>query len=287
MNEVMNFPSIESADDAQPEWWEEDSANATLTEVDVAGESITETYERALKVVTTASNAYGYQQYTYADQPRLKSGRQASVSVAVWCVGGATARIRLQASGGSLGASSSATAAAWTILTVEDKTLSGTNVQLRLEVESGTAYFVPLGLRIGTTAPTNEMAPRGTRFRWLDASVSVKTLSGLGDEAAWTDIDITANTSNLACIAHCQARMLQSTAGNDYLLHTRRNGASEAASVSNMVARVLGDLSELSVATFKQILDDQQIFEYYLDRNAGAATLDAGNIHLRSWEEWE
>ena len=58
VNEVMNFPSLESADDAQPEWWEEANANATLTEVDVAGEGITETYERALKVVVAGANSY-------------------------------------------------------------------------------------------------------------------------------------------------------------------------------------------------------------------------------------
>ena len=96
-NEVYNFPSLELANDTQPEWWEESAGTATLTEVDVAGESITEDWERCLKLVTTA-DVYAYTRYTYADEKRLKSGRTVSCAVAVWAVGGATARVRIQSS---------------------------------------------------------------------------------------------------------------------------------------------------------------------------------------------
>jgi hypothetical protein len=100
-NEFRNFPSLEKADAAQPEWWEEEDGNATLTEEDTAGESITETWERCLKLVTTGDK-YAYQRFTYADEPRLKSGRTVSVRVAVWAVSGVTARVRLTSSAGQL-----------------------------------------------------------------------------------------------------------------------------------------------------------------------------------------
>lgn len=278
-NEVRNFPSMEGADAAQPEWWEESGAGATLTEEDVAGELITETWERALKLVTTGDD-YAYQRYTYADEPRLKVGRVVSARVAVWAVGGATARVRIASSIGSLGVEAT-TDAEWEILTVEAIVLDGTYVELRLEVNTGTAYFVPLAFGIGQAAP-HDLAPRGLRFRWQDA-VSVKTLTGLGDEATWTDIDVTAATSPLAAIAVGTSLVSEPTDG--YALYFRRNGSAQG--TTNLTARgkadaaMTGDYNEWTM-----LLDDQQVFEYFLDRYSGAGTLDVGTIAVCAWWEW-
>lgn len=280
-NEVMNFPSIEAADGAQPEWWEESAGTATLTEEDVAGESLTETWERCLKVVTTA-DVYAYQRYTYADQPRLKSGGTVSCRVAVWAVSGATARVRLQSSVGSLGVATT-TAAAWTILTVEGKVLDGTTVDLRLEVSTGTAYFVPLAFGVGDAAPS-ELGPRGLRYVHKPAH-AVQT-SGVADPAAWTDADLTSVTSPLAAIASVYLNCLKDNASG-WDISARRNGTSTTENTGETVVLALSNVSGLfrGISDFPMQLDDGQIMEYYIDRWIGADTFEF-ELGVRGWWEW-
>lgn len=281
VNEIINFPSMEGADGAQPEWWEEADGNATLTEEDVAGESITETWERALKVVVASANSYAYQRYTYADQPRLKSGRVVSAIVAVWSVSSVNARVRLQSSVGSLGVSSTTTTAGWTILTVEGVTLDGTYVDLRLEVDVGTAYFVPLGLNIGARAVP--LPPRPLVFR-ARTGTSLVSLTGAADPDTWTDIDCTTATSPLACIALCNGRLNEAT--STYVLGARRNGSSEALDTDINAVVIVDSNSTRGHNQFTIILDDQQIFEYILNRSSGVSDLDFGAISLLGWWEW-
>ena len=52
-----NFPSMELADAALPEWTEE--SNATVTEEGATGESIVQKHERVVKVITTATGGFG------------------------------------------------------------------------------------------------------------------------------------------------------------------------------------------------------------------------------------
>ena len=286
-NEVMNFPSIESADDTQPWWWSEADANATLTEVDIAGEAITETYERGLKVVVATANSYAYQRYTYADQQRVKSGRKLSAIFAVWSVSSVNARIRLITSASTTVVSSTTSTAGWTILTAENLTLDGTYVDIRLEVDVGTAYFVPLGINIGSRA--FPLPPRGTQLRSATTTV-VKYLTGLGDEVTWTDVDCTSASSPLAVSVLLMCRMFDSTAGYDWILAVRINGSSEAFGASTNAVLRVGNTSNLASTAYNSFefpVDDQQIFEYYLDRNAGTPnTLPAGAISLRGYREW-
>lgn len=284
VNEFMNWPATEQADGLQPEWWEEQDGNATLTDVDVAGESITETWERCLKLVTTATDKYAYQRFTYADQPRIKSGKTVSLRVAVWSVSGAAARVNLTSSVGELGVSADTTAAAWTVLTVDGEVLDGTYVDVRFEVDNGTAYFVPLAFGIGATT-TAELPPRGLRFRWRD-SVIVKDLTGLGDEDTWTDIDCTSSTSNLAVIAVCSGIMFDNDSTDSYALNIRRNGSSDTKGNETERLRVLAEESNQVETEMTVLLDDGQIFEYLFDRTSGTGTLDFGGIWLNAWWEW-
>lgn len=281
VNEVMNWPSLEQANDTLPEWWEVGS-NATMTEVDVAGESITETYARCLKVVSAADGSYGYQRYTYSVQPRIKSGRKLSAIFAVWSVGGKAARIRLTSSVGNLGVSADFTAAGWTILKVENITLDGTYVDIRLEVDTGTAYFVPLGICIGPKAWP--LRSRGLMLQWVDGSTSVKSLNGLGDENTWTDIDITSATNALAVIANCVARISTPNA-SQWDLRVRRNGASTTDDF--VISTTITAYAETQTNDFQILLDDQQIFEYLLDRVSGSNALTSGRIVVRSFYKWE
>lgn len=288
VNEVMNFPSIEVANDTQPDWWTEADANATLTEVDVAGEGITETYARAHKLVVASANSYHYQRYTYADQQRIKSGRKLSAIFAVWSVGSVSARIRLITSAATTIVSSTTTTAGWTVLTAENITLDGTYVDIRCEVDVGTAYFVPLGINIGARAVP--LPPRPQVFKALETTVMVKDLTGIGDEVTWTDVDCTASTSALAISVVIMCRMFESDAGDDFILAVRRNGSAEAFGAStNGVLRVIGGTGAnvlTAYNTFEFPVDSGQIFEYYLDRNAGTGTLAAGAISVRAYREW-
>jgi hypothetical protein len=280
VNEVMNFPSMESADGAQPEWWEE-GTDATLTEEDVAGESLTETYGRCLKVVTTADNAYGYQRYTYADQPRTKAGRKLSAIFAVWSVSSAAARIRLQSSVGSLAVSSDATAAAWTVLTVEDVTLDGTYVDIRCEVDTGTAYFVPLGVNIGEKAVA--LRPRGLAYR-ENAAADTPIEQGVSLAAhGYADLDCTAQTSPLACRLDMLCHMFDSV--DFWRWDVRRNGDTRDIN-SQMRGRVISD-SENHQNHFTVLCDDTQTIETALTLISGSGTLQDGSLNIVGWWEWE
>jgi len=282
INEIQNFPAIEPADGAQPEWWEESAGTATLTEEDVAGEGITETYLRALKLVTTA-DVYAYQRYTYATEKRLKSGRVISCTVAVWSVGETTAAIEVATSAG-VKATATTTTAGWTIIRIENITLDGTYLELRLKANNGTAYFVPLGLNIGPKAFA--LRPRGLAYRFVDSPPAIKTLTGLGDEATWTDIDLTASTSALAAIALLTHYLVDAV--DNFDLAYRRNGSSDdAVTNQNRVASIQNDVVERDIGQRTVLLDDQQIFEYYLDRYGGSTILDFGEIYLNGWLEWE
>ncbi len=270
--EVMNFPSRELANATAPDWFTV-SANATLTEVGATAAVSDETYgTRALKVVTTATAAYAAQRLTYADQPRVKSGRKAFMQYAVWSVSAVPARIRLQSSVGSLAVSGDTTAAAWTVLTLPQVTLNGTYTEIRMEVDNGTAYFIPLS-----------PVPRGVNTYHLDTPPTIKTLTGLGDEATWTDIDVTSNTSNLACRLH--ARVAVAEGVSQFRVNVRRNGSSESANNDNEVA-FIDPNTQTMYNDFPIILDSGQIFEYFLDRTSGSSTLDFGEIYATAYDAW-
>jgi hypothetical protein len=283
INEFMNFPSLESADDAQPEWWDESAGTATLTEVDVAGESITESYGRALKVVTTA-DVYAKQRFTYADQPRLKSGQTVSVKVAVWAVGGVTARVRLQTSVGSLGVATS-TAAAWTILTVEAVVLDGTWLEARFEVATGTAYFVPLGLTKGSTGV--ELTPRNLRFRLKPTATELVDLSG-ATQGSWQDGDATALTSNLAAMALLNIRLVADNGGENFALYTRPKGSAQSTDIELLVVQAVTSNNATPSNQIHQILNAGQVFQYFLQvLGSAGAPEGTSTITIAGWWEWE
>ena len=284
-NEVMNHPSLEGADNTLPEWWE-NGANSALTEVDIAGEAgITETWERGLKVATTAVAAYSYQRYTYADQPRIKSGRALSAIFAVWSVGGIAARIRLITSAGTTVVSANTTAAGWTILTAENLILDGTYVDIRMEADSGTAYFVPLGINVGAKAIP--LKPRNLRHRNAGINkASLRSLSGGTGDVGFADRDLSATTSNLAVYAQLRVNMVENGTTDNFFYHARANGSTDSGGLTE-ICNVMNADNNNDKAEWTQWLDDQQIYEEYFQRSAGAGGLDYGDLFLIGWYEWE
>lgn len=278
-NEIRNFPSIERATAAKPEWWA-NGASATLTETTAALAGITATYPRVLKVVTTAIQSFGHQLYTYTDEPRLAAAQPIVARCAVWAVAGASARIVLQTSVGPLTQSIATTVAGWTILDTPAAILNGTTLDLRLQVDTGTAYFVPLGLSVGTTPLA--LPPRQLVPQWADPA-NIVTLTGAVDPNVWTDLDITALTHPLAARAQIKG-VLGETASN-YALYVRRKGSAQAATSLSAIAEVNAattwQYSHLTIP-----LSDSQVFQYLLDRLAGVSALDFGVIDLWGWEQW-
>lgn len=280
-NEVMNHPSLEGADNALPEWWE-NGANSALTEVDIAGEAgITETWERGFKVATTAVAAYSYQRYTYADQPRIKSGRALSAIFAVWSVGGIAARIRLITSAGTTVVSANTTAAGWTILTAQNLTLDGTYVDIRMEADSGTAYFVPLGINVGAKAIP--VKPRGLRYRESAKTATIETLDGANATQNWADLDLTADTGNLAAKLHLFLFLDEEVSFWGY--QARRNGDARTGD-ELLRGRVMASGREQQ-NDFDLICDDAQIIERKLTLIGGSNAINTCQLYLRGWYEWE
>jgi len=279
VNEFRNFPKYEGALSTLPFWWQK-SASATVTDVAVSGESgITETYARSLKVVTTVNGHYAAQRFTYADEPRLKSGRTASMIVAVWSVGSVAARIRLQSSVGSLGVSSDTTTAGWTILSVNGVTLNGTYVEPRFEVDNGTAYFVPLGMNIGPYAIPLPQRKGVDRYK---ENTDYITASAVADPNTWTDADLTTATSPLAFMAEVTFDFIKANASG-WDIYERGKGSSGALRVATT-----GNVNQTvrAISNRMVLLDDSQIMQYNVDRWTGANTGD-WSIHVFGYREWE
>ena len=284
INEVKGYPAMVGIDvdlDAAGQWWDKVGTPTTaVTMVDLAGEAgITETWEYALKTVCDAASEGFYQRFTYADEPRVKAGRMLSAIAAVWVgTAGTTVTMKLVTSAATE-VSATATAQGWTIITAESLTLDGTYVDLQFTTDTAdTFYVVPLGVNLGEKAVP--LKARGLRYRDKSSGATIKTLTGLSDEATWTDIDCTSDASALAVLASCQANLVEAT--DDYILKVGRNGASDGFEV----AHVFSD-AEACYNFFQIILDDANIFEYYLDRVSGAGALGYGVIVLAGWWEWE
>jgi hypothetical protein len=288
INEVMNFPANVGIDidlDAANQWWGKvGTPTAAVFMTDVAGESgITETYEWALETTTDASGEGFYQRYTYADQPRVKAGCKLSAMAAIWVgTAGRTVTMELTTSA-STTVTATATTQGWTICRCENLTLDGTYVDLKFTVDGAdTFYVVPLGCNIGERALT--LPSRNLRF-CNKATVDVVSLTGKGDEATWTDVDCTSNTSNLAALLNLRVYLGEDV--EHFALYMRRNGSSESlGEVTKAGGQVYGD-AEQSWNSFQFLCDDEQIVEYYLDRISGTGTLLSGGIQIESYWEWE
>lgn len=286
VNEFKNFPSLEDADDTQPYWWDEENANITLTEVDVAGESITENYGRALKVVTTGANEYAYQRFTYADEHRLKDGRAVSLLVAVWSVSSAAARVRLrQSSGAALDVSSDVTTAAWNIVALENVTLDGTYVQAEFEVDSGTAYFVPLGFHIGARA--FPLRPRAERFRTVIGTRPLAFAGGGSSPFAFTNADLSSVLPALSTRASLAGWGIEQTSGEGYKYHTRAAGSSQSAGDPTARLTWRGADGSRDISAWIEFTGPSRVLSHSLVQDGGSGSIAQLTVYIDGWWEWE
>ena len=260
------------------------------TAVPVSGEAgLGEKFETAIKCVTDSADEGWSQRYTYADEPRKKLG--AHLSAEIWVAstaGSVDVTVRLVNSDATdTAATLVETDGDWDLYVVEDHTCAGTYVEIVVTKDTTGTFYAggPITVMVGEDVIA--LRPRGLAYCYVDNATSVKTLTGLGDEAAWTDVDVTASSSALAAMAHLVSFIVDDTSGDIFAIHTRRNGSSDSAGANTVKGKVTGAKTNNAATAFNQVLDDVQIFEYFFDREGGAGTLDFGVINLLGYWEWE
>jgi len=280
VNEFKGFPSPVGIDidlDATNQWWDKVGTPSTaVTMVDVAGEAgLTETYEYALKTVTDAAAEGLAQTWTYAEEPRAKAGRTLSVICAIWSVSALSVTAKLVNSDASETAASAVTAAAWTIVKIENHTLAGTSCQFQVTAAAGTFYVVPLGACIGPAAVP--LGPRPLRYVQTNALV---VDNGDPADTNWVDVDLTAVTSPLACMAQIfSLNWAANTTLRD--IYVRCNGSSSAQGASTQISQGSSGLIRYS-RSLVIALDDGQIYEYSASHADAAAVMQC----LFGYWEW-
>lgn len=286
-NLVKNYPSLEGADGAQPEWWEEEDANVTLTEEDTTGETIPQKHERVLKVVNGVSGGgkYIYQRYVFADEPTLDD----SVSVVsagcwVYTPSAGTVTLELYDVGGaaSLGTATTTTTSSWVWLEVLNKTLGTTSLDIRIKhsADSATLYVAMPTLNVGATVrPWKE---RGLRYV-LEFGGTVLNINPA--TTAWTSLDLTASTSPLT-VAVSLSIMIRTTSTGLYIAYIRPGGSAQGQTYDAAVLRegsgnVVGQYPGQLTSFF--LCDDGQVIEHSVN-TTGVLNLTLG---LRGRWDWK
>lgn len=293
-NEVKAWPPIvqigAGLDLVTQAQWFADVASPTTkaTAVPSSGEAgLDAKFLQVIKCVTDAVNEGWKQRYTYADEPRVKSG--AHVSALVWVAttaGGTGITAKLVNSDASETAGTSvATDGDWTLLCVEDHTCAGTYVELQVTKDATGTFYAggPITVMVGADAIA--LPPRRLRQVHPAQSAAVKVLTALADEATWTDIDLTSTTSALAATAQLLLWINEAGSSTRFDFRARRNPSADTNAAPLAITEVA--VNQQNTIVWQQILDDVQVFEYFLDRIAGATTLDFGEVYVISYEEWE
>ena len=277
VNEIKGWPPIVKTGDldALNLWWDKVGTPSTAPSVvAVSGEGITETYEEAIKVVSDGANEGLSQRFTYADEPRIKSGRRLSTLWAIWCVGGVGVTLSLSNQTAEETAATKVTAAAWTIVEVPNHLCAGTYVDIKIISDgAGTIYAVPLGANIGARA--FPLSPRPSRFIDGINSTVVNTVDPAG--SAGIDVDCTASTSNLCHTIEVSGAYYNSNNATKHL-YIRRKGETNWRLI--LINATTGAYYTGSVNC---PVDDGQNITYKTDAGAG----DAEEVYLTIQGYWE
>lgn len=283
-NLVRNSPGQIVTDGAEPQWWD-DVANATITDEDCAGEGIADITERCYKVVTTANDVYGYQTFTFADEDLLDAGQTViSEGIWVWCASGSKASVAIY--GANLGlqeSSQHAGSSAWELLKVENITLDAadTSIEVRLIVDTGTAYFTMPMLNAGPRALP--WRTRSKKYQQITASYGY-TAGPHTETLAWTEYDWTALTDALAVRGDHVSWLRQTAAHLCYFFGRPGYDEATGADVRAGIIRK-DDVTEVTMR-FEVDMDDRQVWDYYTE-NVDGATFTWFQINIVGYWMWE
>jgi len=283
-NLVKNYPSLERADGAQPEWWEE-SGSGTLTEEDATGETIAQKYERVLKFVVSGGGGgadYLYQRFVHADENVLDDS-VTPVSLGCWVYTASAGTITLQAynvgGSASLGTDTTTTTGSWVWLEITNVTIGTTSTDLRISHSANSATFYVAMPTLNVGATVRPWQARGLRYvEDYAADILLKTPP---TNTTYNDFDNSANTSPLAVAFHL-GMFLETNASGAAVGYIRRNGSTDATgapAVHSIPA------SDRSISTDPFVLcDDRQIIEEKVNDNT---RISQWSFSQRGYWEWE
>jgi hypothetical protein len=290
-NLIRNFPSIEKADGAQPNWWNE-TGDGTLTEEGATGETIPQTYgERVLKMVASADNATTpdniVQEFrtndvatttAYVEQSLDDNVTKISCRVWVYTATAGTTTLELYDNGAaaSLGTDTTTATSIWTELKIENITVQDqTQLRIRHSANSATFYVAQPQLNVGATVGFYK--PRGYIYREEHVQDVLNTNPG---GTGWTDLDFNSNTSS-ATMAINIGILVGSTA--NHAAYVRRNGSSDAQDRGTLCALAIAAGDILGSIDPFVVTDASQIIEW----SVNSATVSSLLISLRGYWEWE
>jgi len=274
-NLIRNYPSLELANGAAPEWWA--TTSGTLTEEDSTGEGIPQKHERILKFSATSGN-YTYQDFDAADEPTLDNNvSKVSAGCWVYTTTAGTITLELYDVDGttSLGTAATTTTSSWVWLEVLDATYQDSMRWRVSHSTTATLYLAMPSLNIGATVlPWRE---RGTReveeyYEYLVNSNS--------PSASWHDLDVSAMVSPLTCWIRVSALIVAGSDEASFLLMRRDGDTGE--SRAYRIAGIRGANNVMySQAHGHSFCSDSQLVEW-----KPVLTGQIIQIHLVAYREW-
>ena len=274
-NLIRNYPSLELANGAAPEWWA--TTSGTLTEEDSTGEGIPQKHERILKFSATSGN-YTYQDFDAADEPTLDNNvSKVSAGCWVYTTTAGTITLELYDVDGttSLGTAATTTTSSWVWLEVLDATYQDSMRWRVSHSTTATLYLAMPSLNIGATVlPWRE---RGTReveeyYEYLVNSNS--------PSVSWHDLDVSAMVSPLTCWIRVSALVIAGSDDASFLLMRRDGDTGE--SRAYRIAGIRGANNVMySQAHGHSFCSDSQLVEW-----KPVLTGQIIQIHLVAYREW-
>jgi len=283
-NLIKNYPSIEKADGAMPQWWE--SANGTLTEEDATGEGIAlPPNERVLKMVASAVGARIAMSWPISWERLLNTSSRVSAGCWIYNVtgGGSTVTLRLRENGvGTIAEVTTSVGGAWTWLELKNWDVgSGGNLQLWIVADTNpqTFYIANPVLNVGPIV--GPYKPRALRYQYANNDLYSSADPG-GSAAGWQSQDLTTICGNQVVIADLHFAYRNTTTLNTYI-RTRPTGKT-VIGAHDVISNV-GTGTIWSRNNILQLLASDGTFEF----NSSAAAGDAELLYIgvRGYYEWE
>jgi hypothetical protein len=283
-NLIYNYPSIELADGAQPEWMY--GANCTVTEEDATGEACDSTkHERVIKGVTTAANgsvrfATSGAMMAYTVEPSLTVGVTVAFGAWVWVVTAGTVTLSVfDDVGGNIDTDTTTTTGSWVWLEATGTlTAASTKVLFQIKHNTNAATFFVAKPMANVGSSVSDFRPRKLVFREKrSASIVAINPSGTG----WTTYDATGSTSLLAFAIDVGANLIGD--GTLAYIMLRRTGSGAAQDGTTIVA--MGDTNAAWDHSNQniQMMNDLQKFDW----SVNTSTITQIYVHQHGFWEWE